>query len=138
MVSPGGSVAHVPIDASPAPPRTGPSELVPACEVGWRRESQRALLLFLLGTGGLVFALQVAALTVMVPVLAAVSLIVPTALLLSGVAWAIWALADMGQTREMRSVALAVATAAFPLVTGALLSLYGALLTLIVIILAGD
>jgi glucose uptake protein GlcU len=92
-------------------------------------------LLFLLGTGGLVFALQVA-LTVMVPLLAAVSLIVSTALLLSGVAWAIWALADMGQTREMRSVALAVATAAFPLVTGALLSLYGALLTLIVIILA--
>jgi glucose uptake protein GlcU len=135
MVSPGGSVAHVPIDASPAPPGTGPSELVPACEVGWRRESQRALLLFLLGTGGLVFALQVA-LTVMVPLLAAVSLIVSTALLLSGVAWAIWALADMGQTREMRSVALAVATAAFPLVTGALLSLYGALLTLIVIILA--
>jgi hypothetical protein len=136
MVSPGGSVAHVPIDASPAPPGTGPSELVPACEVGWRRESQRALLLFLLGTGGLVFALQVA-LTVMVPLLAAVSLI-STALLLSGVAWAIWALADMGQTREMRSVALAVATAAFPLVTGALLSLYGALLTLIFILLAGD
>jgi len=47
-----------------------------------------------------------------------------------GVAWAIWALADMDQARETRSGALAGIIAAFPLLTGALLSLYGALVTL--------
>src|SRR5712664_1698258 len=94
-------------------------------EAGWRRASQRALRLFLLGTGGLIFAVQVAPLTCTVPILAAVTFAVPTAVLSLGVAWAIWALADMDQARETRSGALAGIIAAFPLLTGALLSLYG-------------
>ena len=118
-------MAHFPIDASTPP--LGPSELVPACEAGWRRASQRALRLFLLGTGGLIFAVQVAPLTCTVPILAAVTFAVPTAVLSLGVAWAIWALADMDQARETRSGALAGIIAAFPLLTGALLSLYGRL-----------
>jgi hypothetical protein len=129
-------VAHFSIDASSPPPGSGPSELVPAGDTGWRRASQRALWLFSLGTGGLIFAFLAAALTGTVSSLAAVTFALPTALLSLGFAWAIWALAEMDQAREMRSGAIAATIVAFPLLTGALLSLVGALCTLIAVYLA--
>jgi len=127
-------MAHVPADASPLPPGANPSELVPARETGWRRASQRALWLFSLGAGGLILAFLAAALIGTVPIFAIFALVtfaVPTALLSSGFAWAIWALAERSQTREMRRGALAATIVVFPLLAGALLSLVGALSTLI-------
>jgi hypothetical protein len=121
-------LAHFPIHASPSPLTTGSSEEAH----GSRRASQRALRLFCLGSGALIFAFQVAAVTERVPILAAVTFAVPTALLLFGFASAIWALADMGKDRETRSGTVAALIVVFPLFMGALLSLAGALLTLFV------
>src|ERR1700730_28664 len=103
-------------------PRSSFGKRQPARETGWRRASQRALWLFSLGTGGLIFAFLAAASTGTVPIFAAVTFAVPTTLLLLGFAWAIWALAEMGEALEMRSVRQPVTLCSASLRAGRLLS----------------